>query len=165
MHNTYMIDVERKTSARAIGKDLPISPKVSIEICNFLRHKELDKAIATLKRVMQKTEPVPFKRFTNALGHKPGMASGRYPIKASGEIVQLLENAKANAANLGLSGTLVISHMAANRANEPYRNGRKSRVTFKRTHVEVIVTEKKTTEKKEKRNETKKETKKAKKAE
>lgn len=136
--------LDAKTAAKAIGKDLPISPKVSIEICNFLRHKELGLAITILKRVQEKTQAVPYKRFPNAAGHKPGMAAGRYPIKAATEFLKLLENAKANAANQGLSGTLKITHIATQRANEPYRNRAKERITFKRAHVEVIVTEDKT---------------------
>jgi large subunit ribosomal protein L22 len=137
------VSLNRQSAAKAMGKDLPISPKVSIEICNFLRHKELDKAIAILHRVQNKEQAIPYKRFPNAAGHKPGkgMAAGRYPIKASTEFLKLLENAKANASNQGLTGTLIITHMAAQRANEPYRNRAKERVTFKRTHVEVIVTE------------------------
>jgi large subunit ribosomal protein L22 len=133
----------QKSAAKAMGKDLPISPKVAIEICNFLRHKELDAAIATLGRVMEKRQAIPYKRFSNAAGHKPGkgMAAGRYPIKASGEFLKLLKNAKANAANAGLTGTLVITHLAAQRANEPFRAYPKERITFKRAHVEVIVTE------------------------
>jgi large subunit ribosomal protein L22 len=135
--------LNRQTSAKAMGKDLPISPKVSIEICNFIRHKELDKAISILHRVQNKVQAIPYKRFPNAAGHKPGkgMAAGRYPIKAATEFLKLLENAKANASNQGLSGTLKITHIAAQRANEPYRNRAKERVTFKRTHLEVIVTE------------------------
>jgi large subunit ribosomal protein L22 len=131
-----------------MGKDLPISPKVAIEISNFLRHKELENAIAILKRVQEKVQVIPYKRFPNGAGHKPGrVAAGRYPIKASGEFLKLLENAKANASNQGLTGTLKITHIAANRANEPYRARAKERVTFKRTHVEVILTEDKTEKK------------------
>lgn len=144
------LKLDAKTSAKAIGKDLPISPKVSIEISNFLRHKELDAAITILKRVQEKRQAVPYKRFANAAGHKPGMAAGRYPIKAATEFLKLLENCKANASNQGLTGTLKITHIAAQRANEPYRNRAKERITFKRAHVEVIVTEDKT-EKKEKK--------------
>jgi len=146
------ITLNRQTSAKAMGRDLPISPKVSIEICNFIRGRELENAISVLKRVQEKIEAVPYKRFPNGAGHKPGksMAAGRYPIKASTEFLKLLDNAKANASNQGLTGTLKITHIAANRANEPFRQRAKERVTFKRTHVEVIVTEDKT-EKKEKK--------------
>jgi large subunit ribosomal protein L22 len=151
MTSKYMpVNLNRQQAAKAMGKDLPISPKVSIEICNFLRHKELDQAIKILHRVEQKVQAIPYKRFANAAGHKPGMAAGRYPVKAAGEFLKLLENAKANAANQGLTGTLKITHIAAQRASEPMRNRAKERISFKRAHVEVIVTEDKS-EKKEKK--------------
>ena len=148
MRHNYMPNQIAKNTAKAIGKDLPISPKVSIEICNYLRGKELDAAIATLERVMEKKQAIPYKRFANAAGHKPGkgMAAGRYPIKASGEFKKLLENAKANAANTGLTGKLVITHIAAQRASEPFRAYAKERIAFKRAHVEVIVSEVKSTD-------------------
>ena len=133
--------LDAKSAAKAIGKDLPISPKVSIEICNFLRYKELEKAMVLLERVEEKKQAVPYKRFPNGAGHKTGMAAGRYPVKAAGYFLGLLRNAKANAANQGLTGTLKITHIAAQRANEPFRARAKERVTFKRAHVEVIVTE------------------------
>jgi large subunit ribosomal protein L22 len=137
------VNLNPKTSAKAIGRDLPISPKVAIEICNFLRGREVNDAMKILHRVEEKVQAIPYKRFANAAGHKPGkgMAAGRYPVKASGEFLKLLENAKANASNQGLTGTLKITHIAAQRANEPYRNRAKERITFKRAHVEVILTE------------------------
>jgi large subunit ribosomal protein L22 len=151
MKHSYMpVSLIRKTAAKAMGKNLPISPKVAIEISSFLRGMELAKAIATLKRVQTMDQAIPYKRFGHNVGHRPGMAAGRYPIKASTEILALLENAKINASNQGLSGRLVITHMAAQRASEPYRNRAKERITFKRAHVEVIVTEVAAPEKKTK---------------
>lgn len=144
MANTYMPrNLDRKSGAKAMGRDLPISPKVSIEICNFLRGMEVEHAIETLVRVTEKTQAIPYKRFSNGPGHKPGkgVAAGRYPIKAAGEFLKLLKNAKANASNQGLTGELIITHIAAQRANEPFRARAKERVTFKRAHVEVILTE------------------------
>nr|AJS11953.1 50S ribosomal protein L22P [uncultured archaeon] len=143
MTHRYMPTQLPKTAAKAMGKDLPISPKVSIEICNYLRGKEIDAAIATLERVKEKRQAIPYKRFANGAGHKPGkgMAAGRYPVKASGEFLKILRNAKANAANAGLSGTLIITHIAAQRANEPFRAYAKERITFKRAHLEVVLTE------------------------
>ena len=150
MTHNYMPITVQKNVAKAMGKDLPISPKVAIEICNYLRGKEIDAAIATLERVKEKKQAIPYKRFPNGAGHKPGkgMAAGRYPVKASGEFLKLLRNAKSNAANLGLTSTLVVSHIAAQRANEPFRAYAKERITFKRTHVEVILTEATASEKK-----------------
>lgn len=132
----------KEEGARAKGNDLHISAKYAIEICKFLRGKDLDDATRVLKRVLKKEQAIPFTRFTNGLGHKPGrLGPGRYPQNAAKEILKLLENAKANAESQGMTGTLVLSHIAANRAHMPMRNRAKERVEAKRTHVELIVTE------------------------
>ncbi|MBT7903541.1 50S ribosomal protein L22 [Candidatus Woesearchaeota archaeon] len=130
--------------ARAVGRDISASHKVSIEICNFLRHKNLQKAKQILARVIEKKQAVPYKRFTNGPGHKPGkMASGRYPIKVAGLLLKLLENVEINAQNKGLStGQLSIIHFCSHQASKPMRGGRKGRVAMKRAHVEVVVQEK-----------------------
>lgn len=126
--------------ARAVGRDLGISLKQAIEITKGLRNKDLEKAQAKLNRVIEKKEAVKFTRFTNGLGHKPGMAAGRYPIKACVEILKLLNQVEANAQTKGL-GRCKIVHIAAQQANKPQRYGRKSRVEMKRAHVEVVVKE------------------------
>lgn len=137
----YMQQFEKAAKAR--GDDLPISTKVAIEICSYLRGRELEQAMRTLERVMRKEQAIPYRRFTDGVGHKPGrgMASGRYPIKAAGEFLKILRNAQANATNQGMTGTLVIQHIAANRASRPMRNRAKFRGEFKKTHVEVIIIE------------------------
>ncbi len=148
MAHTYMTTVETK-SARAMAKDVSISTKVAIEVCNFLRGKEIEHAITILEGVKSKTQAIPFKRFTDGVGHRPGkMGAGRYPVKAATEFLVLFTAVKANATAQGFTGTLVIKHLAANRASRPMRNRSKYRGEFKRTHLEVIVVE---TEKKAKK--------------
>jgi large subunit ribosomal protein L22 len=142
MTHLYMPKAVAQKSGKAMLRDAPVSPKVAMEIAAFLRGKDLDAGIRSLERVLQMKEAIPYKRFTNAVGHRPGkMASGRYPQKASGEFLKLLKNAKSNATNAGLTGALVISHIAVNRAAEGFRNRAKFRVQFKRAHLECIVTE------------------------
>lgn len=137
----YMIESSERT-ARATVRDAPVSTKQAIELCAFLRGKSLDRAIGLCQAVIAKREAVPFTRFTNGLGHKPGrMASGRYPTKAASTMLALLQSVQANAQNEGLTGTLKITHLACNRASRPMRNRLKYRGEFKRTHLEVQVTE------------------------
>ena len=67
--------------AKAISKDLGISTKVSIEISNFLRGKKTQEAKSILERVLKKKQAIPFKRFTDGVGHRKGanIAAGRFP--------------------------------------------------------------------------------------
>lgn len=143
---------EPELMARAIGKDLSISTKQAIEICNYLRYKDLQRAKTILNEAIAKKHPIPFKRFTNGVGHRKGnLGAGRFPVKACTAILQLVESAEINAQNKGLhTGELMLKHLCAHQASRPMHYGRK-RGEMKRTHVEVVLQEKpKKGEKKEK---------------
>ena len=129
--------------ARAYGRNLDISTKAAINVCTALRGKDAQTAIAYLGRVMAEKQAVPFKRFTDGVGHRKGkMASGRYPFKASKAIKELIESAVANAANKGLAEDLKIVHLCAHKAATPFHQGRQRRRAMKRTHIEVVLQEK-----------------------
>ena len=99
----YQDEYTGKT-AKANGKALKISPKHSVEICRTIRGMHLDDAKEFLEEVMRKETPVPFKRHNKKVGHKRGIEgwpTGRYPIKAAEQILQVLENAEANAEYAG----------------------------------------------------------------
>lgn len=135
--------------ARAYGKDLPVSTKASIEMCNHLRHMVYDKAIKTLENVILLKEAIPFRRFNDGVGHRKGkMGPGRYPVKLATELKALLMSAKANAENKGLSDSLVIAHLLANKASTPFHQGRQRRRSMKRTHIELVLKEDETAPKK-----------------
>jgi large subunit ribosomal protein L22 len=139
-----------ESCARAYGRNLPISTKTSVEICNFLRGKSYSEVIKILEEVLAFKRAIPYTRFTNGVGHRKGdMASGRYPQKASLEIKQTLESAKSNAVNKGLSDDLRIVHICAHKASCPFHQGRQRRRMMKRTHVEVILKEVEGTKRKE----------------
>lgn len=144
MTNHYAIAKLPENYAKAMGKDLPISTKHSAEICRHLRGRDLQKAKKILQDVIAMKKAIPFKKYTRDVGHKPGIASGRYPIKASQAILKLLNDVEANAQVRGLSSNdLVIHHFCAHLASRPWHYGRVSRRKMKRTHVEIVVTEKK----------------------
>lgn len=128
--------------ARAASKDVPISFKQSIEICSFLRKKELQAAKKLMEKAIAKKSPVPFRRFTNGLGHKHGMASGRYPVKACTRFLQLLSSAEANAQQKGLNTSrLMVIHAAAQKASKQYHASRQRGRVMKMSHIEVVVQE------------------------
>ena len=130
-------------SAKAVGINLPISTKVSVEICNMIRGMNVQTAKDLLNEVIKQKRPVPYKRFNGDVGHKKGkIAAGRYPIKACTEIVKLIESAETNAQFKGLNtGSLVLRHISAQRAAGAWHYGRWRRRQMKRTHLEIIVEE------------------------
>jgi large subunit ribosomal protein L22 len=144
MGNNYTSkDYDKENMARAIGRALPISFKHSLEICNFVRNKNVKYAKDFLNEVINEGQAVPFKRFNSDVGHKKNMAAGRYPKKASTEILNLISHVEANAQFKGLNtANLKITHINANKASKVTHFGRKRSRESKRTSVEIVVQEK-----------------------
>jgi len=142
--------------AKAVGLLSPISAKQGVEICNFIRGKDTQKAKDILNEVIDMKKPIPFKRFTEGAGHKHGIGPGKYPVKACKEILKLIKLVEANAQHNGLdTSSLVIVHICAKKGPKSWHYGRQSRIAMKRTHVEIVVEEKEI-KKKEVKKETKK---------
>lgn len=146
---------------RAVGKDLPISPKHAIEICNYLRKRKVSRAITILEQAIAKTNPIPFRRFIQGIGHKKGqLSSGKFPVKSSTEMLSILRSAVANAKFKGLTEeALVIESIQAQRGATPMRFGRIRGRSAKRTHVEIVLREQKKDEKPPKKKNTHRSTK------
>lgn len=131
-----------ENAARVYGKLLPISTKQAIEICNFIRGRKVEDAKRLLDKVLKGETAVPFKRYNKGIGHKRKIGAGRYPKKASREIIRLLESANANAQFTGLNtSNLTIKKICANKASASWHFGRKRRRKMKRTDIEVVVEE------------------------
>jgi large subunit ribosomal protein L22 len=143
MSTIYSIkSYNKENMARVSGKSLPISFKQAIEICNFLRNKRLSFAKESLQEVIEHKKAIPMKRFNKNVGHKKGISSGRYPEKASSEILNLIFSVESNAQFNGLNTSrLVISHIVANKGSKAVHYGRKRRRQAKRTNLEIIVEE------------------------
>jgi large subunit ribosomal protein L22 len=129
--------------AKAYGRGLGISTKKSVEICNAIRRKPVQKAKAFLERVLKMEDAVPMKRYNQDAAHRKGMAGGKYPLKATREILKIIESAESNAHAKGLSKELVIVHISAHLAQRPWHYGRQKRSKMKRTHIQVVLMEKK----------------------
>ena len=126
----------------AVGRDLSISSKHSIEICSYIRKKPLKRVKAFLSNVVEKKEAVPFKRFNGDVGHRAGMGAGRFPVKAASEILSVIKSAESNAKSKNMDlDLLYVYHCSAQRAATPMRYGRHSRRESKRTHVEIALKE------------------------
>jgi len=142
-HHYAFQSYDQEHMARAVGRDLAISTKKSIELCAFLRRKNVHKAKSILQDVITKKLAIPFKYFMGGASHRPGnMAGGKYPISTATAILGVLENAEANAQQKGLStANLHIVHICAQKAAEPYHAGRFRGRKMKRSHVEVVLVE------------------------
>jgi ribosomal protein L22 len=112
------------------GISVPISTKHSMAICNFIRGKEIDKALVLLEQASLKKIPIPMR---GEIPHRKGIMSGRYPINAIGHFIKLLKGLKANAIVKDIEFEKYRIACKANLASRPYRRFGKGK--FKRTHV------------------------------
>jgi ribosomal protein L22 len=113
------------------GRDIPISKLEAMAICNFIRGKDVDKAIAQLEEVTKLKRAIPMR---GEIPHRKGnMMSGRYPIKASGEIIKLLKSLRSNAIANQIEFEKYAIFCKANKASRPFQ--RFGRTRYKRTHV------------------------------
>lgn len=146
-----------ENSATVNSKDLSISTKHAIEICNFIRGKNLLKSKEYLQKVLEMKKAIPFKRYNRDMGHKPGsLGPGRYPQKASNVILKLLESLEINAQNKGLdTAALYLKTVVPNKGSNVWHYGRQRRRRMKLTHI-FMLAEEKVAKKEEKKEEKKK---------
>ncbi len=141
---------DKEHMAKAMGRNLPISFKQTVETCNFIRGKNVAYAKGALKKISEKKMAMPFKRFNSDMGHKKKIGAGRFPLKVSKELISLLETVEANAQFKGLNtSNLTITHICSHKGGKAWHYGRKRRREMKRTNVEIIVAEKTKKEPKE----------------
>ncbi|MGV8152098.1 MAG: uL22 family ribosomal protein [Candidatus Nanoarchaeia archaeon] len=126
----------KKTEAVVNGMDIGISLKQAVALCNYIRGKNIDKAIMLVEEVRDFKKPLPMR---GELPHRHGIMSGRNPVKASGEFIRLLKSLKANAIANELELEKVRIFCKANLAPRPYKRFGKGR--FKRSHVTLKLIE------------------------
>ena len=125
--------ISKKSEAVVNGRNLKISTKHAVAVCDFIRGKDVDFAIAKLEEVGMMKRAIPMK---GEIPHRKGkMMSGRYPQNASKEIIILLKSLKANALAHNLELEKLRLFCMANVASRPYR--RFGRRRFKRSHVQI----------------------------
>ena len=61
------------TSAKALSKEQPVSPKFAREVAGLIRGMKVSDAQKTLEGVIAKEVPVPLKRYNKRVSHKQGV--------------------------------------------------------------------------------------------
>ena len=129
----------------------------------------LNKAVDYLKDVLDHKRCIPYSRFDHSVGRcsaaiQFGLTKGRYPEKSVRIMLNLLQNAKANAEAKKLNPEkLVIKNVFVNQATEGRRrtyraHGSINAYCSSNCHVEILCEELKEKVKKEKKEGEKKET-------
>ena len=134
-------------TARAIGKEKPVSPKDSREVCRMVRGKSVALAIRMLEEVIDLKRPVPFARFNTGVAHKIGTGPGRFPKKSAEAILDVIQSAKHNAEYKGLDAeNMKVKIITANLGRTipghmPRAYGRSTPWNQQTVNIEVILEE------------------------
>jgi len=129
--------------AKAVGKNLRVSWKDCTEIGRFIKGDEVEKAKNKLERVIEKKLPVPMTKFDSGAGHKSGKGPGKYPVKASEKMLELVEQAESNAENEGLNrNALKIENVVTNQGPSIRTPKRHRGREIKSSHVKLVVEQK-----------------------
>jgi large subunit ribosomal protein L22 len=145
-----VVEIDTEKTVKASGRELKVSPKHAREVCGAIKGMRLDKAKQFLEQVIEKRQPVPFRRFNKKLGHSRGMQKtmvGKYPTKAAAEILKVLRSAEGNAEFKGLDiERLRVIYASAYPGIKlkraiPRAMGRSSPKNNILTHVEVVLEE------------------------
>ncbi|MAG38417.1 hypothetical protein CMI45_03475 [Candidatus Pacearchaeota archaeon] len=129
--------LEKKDLAIAKSLGLHASKKHCMYICDFIKGKNIDKAISDLQSVINMKQAIPFK---GEIPHRKGkMMSGRYPVKACTLFIPILRGLKGNViVNQLDSEKTIIKTASASWASRPMRKGN---VEGKRTNVVLTAEE------------------------
>ena len=127
--------------AKAIGSNLNISLKKSVETLSAIKGMRVTSAKKYLEDVIDKKRPIPYKRFNQEVPHRrgKGIAAGGYPVSVAKELLTLLKNAESNAREKEISEELYIISASARKGARRFHLGRKMGQMMKSTHAEIIV--------------------------
>ena len=128
----------KKDSASAYGRSMPVSTKVAVAICKFIKNKTPKAAIKDLEEVAMLKIAIPMK---GEIPHRKGrIMSGRFPQRAANDFLVIIKNLVSNADQNDMESPVIVEAIA-NKAQRPYGKG--GRWKRKRTHVALVVKEKK----------------------
>lgn len=142
--------VPERGVVRASLREVRISKKHAREIANWIKGSKVSEAKSMLERVVQGEAAVPFKRYNKKVPHRKGLvkaSAGRFPKKAAGKFIGLIDSLEANAIEKGLDvDTLRIVHASAQHGRKavgqtPRAFGRTSPKVDDLVHIELVATE------------------------
>jgi large subunit ribosomal protein L22 len=143
----YSIKANPEITAKAIGRELDISPKASVEVCREIRGMMVEDAVKILEEIISQKRPLSFRRYNKKIGHRKGkkFGAGRYPKKTAKAVLDVLKHAQHNGEYKGLdSDNMRIVHISSSRGMKvegymPRAHGRSSPFNHEKTNIEVIL--------------------------
>lgn len=123
----------KKNSALVNGRNLSISTKEAVAVCDFVRNKDVDKALADLELVTLYKRAVPMR---GEIPHRHGnIMAGRYPMNTVHAFIGLLKSLKTNALMHDMELEKFKIFCMAHQASRPYKRFGAGKI--KRSNVEL----------------------------
>ena len=143
----YTSSIDPEKSAKAIGRELPISSKASVEVCRSVRGKMVEDAVKFLEDVIALKRPVSYHKHRGEVGHRKGkkFGPGRYPKKTAQAILDVIRHAQHNAEYKGLdSENMRIVHVSSSKGMKtegfmPRAHGSSSPFNHETANIEVVL--------------------------
>ncbi len=147
MVSGYTATADPDTTAKALGREMPVSPKFAREVAGMIRGMKVETARQALEDVIDKKRAVPLKRYNKRVSHKPGVGPGRYPVKAAKAILGVLDSAASNAEYKGLDvsnmaiATISVARGRTIPGHMPRAHGRATQWNQETVNLEIIIEE------------------------
>ncbi len=147
MVSGYTTTADPDTTAKALGREMPVSPKFAREVAGMIRGMKVDTARQALEDVIDKKRAVSLKRYNKRVSHKPGVGPGRYPVKAAKAILGVLDSAASNAEYKGLDvsnmaiATISVARGRTIPGHMPRAHGRATQWNQETVNLEIIIEE------------------------
>ena len=142
---------DKTKHVRAALREKDISHKHAREIALAIKGMSIEKARGFLENVIAKQIAVPYRRHNNEVAHRSniqdGLFSGRFPKKAAGEFLRLLDNLESNGEYKGMDlDRLKIISAVVHKGTKlerftPRAMGRSSPKIDTLVHVELVAQE------------------------
>jgi large subunit ribosomal protein L22 len=143
----YSFTGDAETTALALGREIPCSPKHSENVVRAIKGMTVAAAKAYLEQVIALKKAVRFLTENHKVHHRrgQGFGPGAYPVKAAGAVLQVVINLENNAEYKGLDvDDLIIVHASAHpgriiKGFLPRAHGRASPFNETTTNIELAL--------------------------
>ncbi|MCL4334209.1 MAG: 50S ribosomal protein L22 [Candidatus Thermoplasmatota archaeon] len=143
----YVMETDKKKTARATSVNTPISPRDALEIVRTIKGMKLNHAKDYLEEVINKKSAVPYRKFLDSVSHKRGTGPGRYPVRAAKYVLEALTNAENNAEFKQLDSDKLTVRSAVAQPAPPIKFytykafGSSGKFYRERVHIQIILEE------------------------
>lgn len=123
----------KRTEVSVNGRNLGVSTKEAVAVCNYIRNKDVDRAIRDLEQVLVYKRAVPMR---GEIPHRHGnMMAGRYPMNTVKQFIMLVKSLKSNALAHDMELEKCKITCMAHQASRPYKRFGQGKI--KRSNVQM----------------------------